>query len=154
MDPKLYETDECRVCNEGGSVECPLHFIFECDGLQWDREKIFGQLWPEPCDRPVKTGLTQKYGGKVKAKRPMTYNAIIRPANKALADLACHDEVSLVGTSSFNMFHPFSSLSSWTIKQIQEFVSVDSFLEVFVLQQTGNDLESRKTSLGVHAVQL
>ena len=88
------------------------------------------------------------------AKRQQTNNAIIRPANKVLAGLACQNEVSLARTSSFNVFHPFSSLSSWTIKQIQEFVSVDSFLEVFVLQQTGNDLEFRKTSLGVHDVQL
>ena len=112
MDPKFYKTDKCRVCKEGGSVECPLHFTFECDGLQWDRKKIFGQLWLEPCDKPVKTGLTQKFGSKAKAKRPKACNAIIRPANKALAGLACQTEASQAGTSSFNVFHPFSSLSS------------------------------------------
>ena len=154
MDQELYKTDKCQVCKEGGSVECPLHFIFECDGLQWDREKIFGQLWPAPCDRPAKAGLTQKYDSKAKVKRPRANNTIIRPANEALADLASQSKTSLAGTSSSNMCHPFSSLSSWTVKQIQEFVSVDSFLEVCVLQQSGNDLEFRKTSLGVHDVQL
>ena len=129
-------------------------FIFECEVLRWDREKIFGQLWPEPCDRPVKTGLTQKFGSKVKAKRPQTNNATIRPANKALAGLACQTEAIQAGTSSFNVFHPFSSLSSWTIKQIQEFVSVDSFQDVCVLKQSGDDLQCRKTSLGVQDVLL
>ena len=135
-------------------MECPLHFIFECDGLQWDRERIFGQLWLPPCDRPAKAGRSQKYG-KAKVKRPRANNTIIGPANKDLAGLASRcDKASLAGTSSYNLCHPFSSLSSWTVKQVQEFVSVDSFLEVCVLQQSGNDLEFRKTSLGVHDVQL
>ena len=28
MDQNFYKTDKCCVCKEGGSVECPLHFIF------------------------------------------------------------------------------------------------------------------------------
>ena len=135
-------------------MECPLHFIFECHGLQWDRERIFGQLWLPPCDRPAKVGRTQKYGSKAKVKRLSANNTTIRPANKALADLASQSEASLAGTSSSNMCHPFSSLSSWTVKQVQEFVSVDSFLEVCVLEQSGNDLNLRKTSLGVHDAQI
>ena len=135
-------------------MECPLHFIFECDALQWDRERIFGQLWLPPCDKPAKVGQSQKYG-KAKVKRPRANNTIIGPANKDLAGLASQSgKASLAGTSSYNLCHPFSSLSSWTIKQVQEFVSVDSFLEVCVLEQNGNDLQSRKTSLGVQDVQL
>ena len=155
MDQNFYKTDKCRVCKEGGSVECPLHFIFECEALKWDREKIFGQLWPEPCDRPTKVSLTHKNGSKAQANRPQANNAIIRPANNVLAGLACQTGASQAGNSSFNMPHPSSSLFSWTVKQIQEFVSVDSFLEVYVLQQIGNaNLESRNASLGVQAAQL
>ena len=115
-------------------------------------------LWTtvaSPCDRPAKVGLKQKYGSKAKVKRPRANNTIIGPANKDLAGLASQcDEASLAGTSSYNLCHPFSSLSSWTVKQVQEFVSVDSFLEVCVLEQNGNDLNLRKTSLGVHDAQL
>ena len=142
--PKLYETDKCQVCKEGGSMECSLHFIF-CDGLQLGDKRILGQLWIPPCDRPAKAGRTQKYGSKAKVKRPRANNTIIGPANKVLAGLARQcGEASLAGTSLYNLCHPFSSLSSWTVKQIQEFVSVNSFLEVYILQQIGNaNLESR-----------
>ena len=85
--PKLYETDKCQVCKEEGSMECSLHFIF-CDGLQLDDKRTLGQLWIPPCDRPAKAGRTQKYGSKAKVKRPSANNTTIRPANKALADLA------------------------------------------------------------------
>ena len=87
MDQNFYKTDKCCVCKEGGSVECPLHFIFECEGLKWDRENIFGQLWLEPCDRPAKASLTQNKGNKAKTNRSIA-NVIIRPANNVLASLA------------------------------------------------------------------
>ena len=140
MDPKSHETDKCCVCNEGGSVECPLHFIFECEGLRWDREKIFGQLWLDPCNRPALAGPTQDKGSRAQANRPQATNTTIRPANNALAGLA-----SQAGNSSFNVPHPLSFLSSWTIKQIQDFVSVDSFLEVYVPQHIGDTSLISKT---------
>ena len=56
---------------------------------------------------------------------------ILKPANKALAG-----KVSRVSNSSSNMSHP-SSFFVWTIKQTYEFVSVDSLINVYVLQYMG-----------------
>ena len=150
MDPIFYKTDECRVCNEGGSVECPLHFIFECEALKWDRERIFGQFWLDPCNRPALAGPRQGKGSAARNNVSQATNTTIRPANNALAGLA-----SQAGNSSFNVPHPLSSLYSWTIKQIQEFVSIDSFLEVYVPQHIGDaHLNSKSVSPVVQAAQV
>ena len=85
-------------------------------------------------------GPNQGTGSRAKTKRPHATKNTNRPANNALASLACQ-----AGTSSFNMPHPLSFLSSWTIKQIQEFVSVDSFLEVYVPQHIGDTGLTYKT---------
>ena len=129
-----------------------MHFIFECEGLKWDREKIFGQFWLNPCNRPALAGPIQNKGSNdtAQAIRPQASQSIIRPANNALAGM-----VSQVSNCSFNMPHPLSSLNSWTIKQIHEFVSVDSLLEVYVPQHIGESgLNFKTASPVVHAAQI
>ena len=129
-----------------------MHFIFECEALKWDRENIFGQFWLNPCNRPALAGPIQNKGSKDTAQAiwPQASQTTIRPANNALAGLA-----SQAGNSSYNVPHPLSFLSSWTIKQIQEFVSVDSFLEVYVPQHIGDTgLNCKTVSPVVHAAQL
>ena len=70
---------------------------------------------------------------------------IIGPGNNALLG-----KVSRVSTSSSNLFHPTSF--SWTINQINEFVSVDSLIVIFVQKHMGEpDLLSKSGSAVVHA---
>ena len=100
-------------------------------------------LWPtlvRPMYRPALAGPIQGKGSTAETNRSQANNTTIRPANNALAGLT-----SQAGNSSFNVPHPLSSLYSWTIKQIQEFVSVDSFLEVYVPQHIGDTSLISKT---------
>ena len=69
---------------------------------------------------------------------------LVRPANSALTG-----RVSRVSTSTTNSFHPNSFL--WTINQINEFVSVDSLIEIFV--QHNNVAESDLLSKSDSAVE-
>ena len=130
----------------------PLHLIFECEALKWDRENLFGQYWPTPCNRPALASPRQNKGSNdmAQANRLKACDPILNPANIALAGM-----VSQVRNSSFNVPHPLSFLNSWTIKQILEFVSVDSLLEVYVPQHIGESgLNYNTASPVVHAAQI
>ena len=144
INPTKYKSDECQICFEGGSEESPQHLLFECKAMQWDRNFIFGQHWPLPTDRPILASLSKNHGGTAQAIQ-LQASQLINPANSALAG-----RVSQVSTSSSNVPHPLS-FSEWTIKQIHEFVSIDSLTAVYVTHYTGeSDLKIKAASTNVH----
>ena len=127
----------------GGSEETPYHLLFECEAVQWDRELIFGQKWPTFTDRPSLDSLYNSNYEPALAIQPQA-NQTIRPANNALAG-----RVNQVSSSSYTV-SPFFSFSSWTIKQIHEFVSIDSLTAVYVTHHTGeSDLKIKAASTNV-----
>ena len=143
FNPSADESDECRVCLEGGSEETPYHLLFDCEAVQWDRELIFGQKWPTFDDRQALASQENRNVSPVLAIQPQP-NIIIRPANSALAG-----KVKQVSSSSYTV-PPSFSFSSWTIKQIHEFVSIDSLTAVYVTHHTGeSDLKIKAASTNV-----
>ena len=93
--------------------------------MQWDRKPIFGH----ECLSSYQHNLHgQQSNGSTLVHRQVSH--IVCPANNALA---C--QVRRVSTSSSNVSHPTSF--SWTINQINEFVSVDSLIEIFVQKHMG-----------------
>ena len=91
---------------------------------------------------------THNHGNQTQAIRQDVCQPLA-PANSALAGIA-----SQVGSSSSSASYQPFSFSDWELKQIHEFVSIDSLLVVYVQDHTGEldsePLGSKATSPTVH----
>ena len=110
----------------------------------------FWPTWPSPTFWPALASLSKNPSkgnvGTAQAIQQQASQLMVSPANSALAGV-----VSKVSTSSYNMSH-MCFFSNWTIKQIHEFVSVDSLMAVYVTQHMGESgLNIKTASTLVHA---
>ena len=46
MTARLSKVDQCRLCLEDQTVECPIHLFSECPALAWLRKELFNDSYP------------------------------------------------------------------------------------------------------------